>query len=130
MVVIAPTGLAAYNVRGFTAHRFFKLPVFKDAKYDRHWQLLDGALKIIRQYTRNLKLILGGIFYTNILIQLNHLFNYVIADELSMFSNIRTAQMHLRLQEIFGNEKLFGGLNIVLFGDLLQVRFYTNFLLH
>ena len=49
VVVIAPTGLAAYNVRGFTAHRFFKLPVFKDAKFDKHWSLMDAVLKIMRQ---------------------------------------------------------------------------------
>jgi len=84
-----------------TAHRFFKLPIFKDAKFDKHWPLSDAAVKILRQHTRNLKLILG--------------------DELSMFSNVRLAQMHLRLQEIFGNDILFGGINIVFFGDLLQV---------
>jgi len=56
-----------------TAHRFFKLPIFKDAKFDKHWPLSDAAVKILRQHTRNLKLILG--------------------DELSMFSNVRLAQI-------------------------------------
>lgn len=62
VIVIAPTGLAAYNVKGMTAHRFFKLPVFKDKRFDRHWQLSDAALKIQRQLTRRVRLIIGGIF--------------------------------------------------------------------
>lgn len=40
-----------------------------------------------------------------------------------MFSNVRLAQMHLRLTEIFQNDQLFGGINIIFFGDLLQVFF-------
>jgi len=60
VIVIAPTGLAAYNVKGMTAHRFFKLPVFKDARFDRHWQLTDAALKIQRQLTKRVRLIIGG----------------------------------------------------------------------
>ena len=61
VIVIAPTGLAAYNVKGMTAHRFFKLPVFKDSRYDRHWQLSDAALKIQRQLTKKVRLIIGGL---------------------------------------------------------------------
>ena len=42
-----------------------------------------------------------------------------------MVSNIRLAQIHLRLQEIFrrsiNNKGTFGQQNILLFGDLLQV---------
>ena len=30
--VLAPTGLAAFNVNGQTIHRFFKLPIFKGKK--------------------------------------------------------------------------------------------------
>lgn len=47
-------------------------------------------------------------------------------DEISMVSNIRLAQIHLRLNEIFNqntnNNTTFGCKNIILFGDLLQVR--------
>jgi len=74
VVVVGPTGLAAYNVKGQTIHRFFKLPIFKDAKYDRHWQLSDAAIKMMRMNMTNIKAILG--------------------DELSMISNTRLAQIH------------------------------------
>ena len=43
-----------------------------------------------------------------------------------MVSNVRLAQIHLRLQEIFSvkrnNSTKFGDRNILLFGDLLQVN--------
>ena len=42
-----------------------------------------------------------------------------------MVSNVRLAQIHLRLNEIFcskENDTLFGGKNIILFGDLFQVN--------
>jgi hypothetical protein len=46
-----------------------------------------------------------------------------------MVSNVRAAQIHLRLDEIFtqGSDKAvtFGNKNILLFGDFLQV-FYFN----
>ena len=41
-----------------------------------------------------------------------------------MVSNITLTQIHLRLNEIFtpsDTQKSFGALNILLFGDLLQV---------
>ena len=44
-----------------------------------------------------------------------------------MISNVRLAQMHLRLVEIFGNNisnQAFGGINLLFFGDLLQVIIY------
>lgn len=59
VAVLAPTGIAAFNINGLTIHRFFKLPVFND-KEEKHWQLTDGALKVIRTYLKNLKLIIIG----------------------------------------------------------------------
>jgi hypothetical protein len=44
-----------------------------------------------------------------------------------MVSNVRFAQMHLRLEEIFGTGSdtvnAFGNINMFLLGDLLQVNF-------
>jgi hypothetical protein len=38
------------------------------------------------------------------------------------------AQIHVRLYEIFGStEEPFGGQNILLLGDLLQVKFFIFF---
>jgi len=35
VVVLAPTGIAAYNINGQTLHRFFKLPI-SHGKIERH----------------------------------------------------------------------------------------------
>ena len=55
---------------------------------------------------------------------------YYEKDECSMVSNVRLAQIHLRLAEIFQfsptDRHTFGGINMLLLGDLLQV---TNQLL-
>ncbi len=51
--------------------------------------------------------------------------NCFFLDEISMVSNVRLAQIHLRLHEVFAKSrsfsKSFGDKNILLFGDLLQV---------
>lgn len=60
VAVLAPTGIAAFNINGLTIHRFFKLPVFNDNE-DKHWTLSDANLKIIRQFVKNLKLIIIGL---------------------------------------------------------------------
>lgn len=59
VVVLAPTGLAAYNVNGQTIHRFFKLPVHKDG-FEKHWDLADQALKIIRSFVQDIRLFMFG----------------------------------------------------------------------
>lgn len=51
-------------------------------------------------------------------------------DEISMVSSVKLAQIHLRLNEIFAvsrnSRSTFGNMNIVLFGDLLQVIINQN----
>ena len=45
----------------------------------------------------------------------------ILIDEISIVSNILLLQIHLRLQDAFYKDSLFGGKNFVLFGDLLQL---------
>jgi hypothetical protein len=58
-VVLAPTGLAAYNINGQTIHRFLKLPVAKDNN-DKFWNLSDASLKVIREFASNTRLFMFG----------------------------------------------------------------------
>lgn len=48
-----------------------------------------------------------------------------------MVSNVKLAQIHLRLQEIYSSSRnsttTFGNMNILLFGDLLQVLFINQY---
>ena len=103
VAVLAPTGLAAFNVNGITNHRFFKLPVQHGSDAD-YWELSKPQIKLRREQLKNLKLI--------------------IIDEISMVYNVALAQIHLRLDEIFGGTDLdqtFGNKNLLFFGDLLQL---------
>ena len=59
--VVAPTGLAAYNVNGMTMHRFFKLPVQHGSGIN-NWNLRHEDLKQLRHKTKNLRLIIIGKF--------------------------------------------------------------------
>jgi ATP-dependent DNA helicase PIF1 len=105
VVVLAPTGLAAYMVNGQTLNRFLKLPVFGNSEEDKHWPLSDQNLREMRALIPNLKLI--------------------IIDEISMVSNVRLAQLHLRLLEVFkespDDHRVFANVNIIVLGDFLQV---------
>ena len=106
VVVLAPTGVAAFNVNGQTIHRCFKLPVQKGrAKNPRYISLDKPSLKEIRNILKHSKLI--------------------IIDEISMVSNGTLAMIHRRLEEVFGGAqegKSFGDKNILVLGDLLQLK--------
>ena len=52
---------------------------------------------------------------------------WLIIDEISVVSYRTLRNIHLRLQEYKNNELLFGGVNVLLFGDLLQLPPVTSF---
>jgi hypothetical protein len=60
VAVLAPTGIAAYNINGTTIHRFFKLPIFFTGQSDKHWPLSDANIKLMRELLPDLKLIIIG----------------------------------------------------------------------
>lgn len=95
-VVLAPTGIAAMNVKGQTVHSFFKFP-----------PRLIQADKLKPEYSRNA-------LYENL--------DMVIIDEVSMISaNLMEAvDMALRLNRNRHNEP-FGGVQMVFIGDLFQL---------
>lgn len=104
VAVLAPTGIAAFNVNGMTIHKLLQLPVEHNgtAKY---YPLSDAALNKIRLILKDVDLI--------------------IIDKISMVSNINLLYIHLRLTEIFNTQNdpdgWFGKKHILLFGDLLQL---------
>ena len=51
--VVAPTGLAAFNVGGLTIHRLFQLPVEHDAKTASYWNLSKDARKVMKATLRS-----------------------------------------------------------------------------
>jgi len=101
IVLLAPTGIAAFNINGMTIHRFFKLPIHLKGRL-AYKPMSNTDKKELRTLLLKVRLI--------------------IIDEFSMVSNIMLGMIYLRLSECFGDKKHFGGKNILLFGDLLQLE--------
>ena len=93
--------MAAFNIDGVTVHRLFQLPIEHDFKTSTYWSLSKESLKVMRNGFMHVKLI--------------------IIDEVSMLSSLTLVYIHLRLEELFGGDQWFGSMNILFFGDLLQL---------
>ena len=95
------SGIAATNVGGQTLHALLKLPVQNDRR--TKFQPLPPATRAF----------------------IRHSFSKVcgfIIDEMSMVSQETLLYVHLRMQEIFEEGKLFGGIPLLAVGDFLQLE--------
>ena len=99
VLLVAPTGKAAYNIKGQTIHRAFFIPADQKMEYR---PLKWDSLSRIQNIFRGIKLI--------------------VVDEFSMVGGRLLRFMHLRLQEVCGNQLPFGGMNILMCGDLYQLK--------
>ena len=98
-MLAAPTGKAAYNIKGVTLHRALFIAANQKMEYR---QLTWDNLNIARNKFRGVE--------------------WLLIDEFSMLGKRMLKFIHLRLQEIRGSQLPFGGMNIVLFGDLHQLQ--------
>lgn len=98
-LLIAPTGKAAYNIGGQTIHRALKVPASQKLEYKK---LTCDMLNTVRSNF--------------------HGKSWIIIDEFSMVGKRMLDFINLRMQEICGNQKNFGGMNILLVGDLFQLK--------
>lgn len=101
VMVCAPTGVAAKNIKGLTCHKALELPVEKFG-IGRFQDLKGKKLEEAQrkwQYTK-----------------------WLIIDELSMISYEQLRYINLRLQQIKNCNQTFGGINVILMGDLLQLK--------
>jgi ATP-dependent DNA helicase PIF1 len=94
VVVLAPTGIAALNVKGQTIHSFFKFP-----------PRLMQQKEIVKSPNHRL--------YKNI--------DMMIIDEISMVRADIIDNINYFLQLNRGNHLPFGGVQVVFFGDLFQL---------
>ena len=96
-VFLAPTGIAAINIGGSTIHSFFQLkPVLLTP------DSIDNDVSRKRmEMIRNVETI--------------------VVDEVSMVRSDLFVAMDIRLQEITGNSRPFGGKQVILVGDFLQL---------
>ncbi|EGT51287.1 hypothetical protein CAEBREN_19206 [Caenorhabditis brenneri] len=97
-LVTAPTGSAARDVKGKTLHQTFGISIDEAHAF----QLLKPAMyKILRAMLGKTKVL--------------------FIDEISLVSALLFAQTSANIQMALGFQKPFGGLSVVLFGDLLQL---------
>ena len=94
VIKVAPTGKAAYNIKGNTVHSAFQIP----AKRWEYCSLDSDRLNTIRSKLRNLKVI--------------------IFDEISMVGCGMFNLLNLRLQQILENKMPFGGISLIAVGDV------------
>lgn len=97
MVVLAPTGIAAINVKGATIHSFFKLkPGYE----------LDEAsnMKITKSMTDRYKTV-----------------KTILIDEISMVRADLLDAVDVFLKRVRKSREYFGGVRMVFFGDLYQL---------
>ena len=97
IVITAPTGCAATNIKGTTLHSAFRLP-FKN----EFISLSDEQRDTQRILLSRMKVL--------------------IIDEISMVKADQVYQINLRLQELKQNHLDFGGVAVILFGDLMQLK--------
>lgn len=97
----ALTGVAAKLISGMTLHSLFRLPIQEDGKIKKLSNLTGLFLESMRHQWRNTK--------------------FLIIDEISMVPYEMLRDIHSRLQQIFDNGELFGGINVIVFGDLMQL---------
>ena len=101
VILCAPTGIAARNIGGVTVHSAFKLPV-QHGKEPAYKDLSPQGLQEIRKKFR--------------------MIHTVVIDEISMISAKTLAFISDRLCAIKDKEEPFGGVSVILFGDLYQLR--------
>ena len=101
ILVCAYTGKAAYNVEGSTINHAFH--IMPDRRCDSEYQKPSSSvLNTLRTKYMHLKVLM--------------------VDEVSMLGNRMFSFVNQRLQDIKGNKKPFGGIHVILMGDLFQLR--------
>ena len=101
VLMLAPTGKAAYNIKGNTIHSALAIPACQSLKT---YKRLDSSR------LNSLRCQLGGI-------------KLIFIDEISMVGNTMfNVQINNRLKDIKGSSLPFGGVSIIAIGDLFQLQ--------
>ena len=98
-MLMAPTGVAAFNIGGLTIHHALQLQV-EHGRLAR--QISLGALAL-----HDLRDLWEGV-------------HTIIIDEVSMVSYQILKSIHSQLCELYANDEIFSGLNVIAVGDFYQ----------
>lgn len=97
-VVVAPTGVAAINAGGVTIHNLFSLPIgVQEPTKPFEWRLPSSKKAILKRI------------------------NLLIIDEISMVRCDLMDAMDRRLRSAKKSKLPFGGVQVLMFGDLMQL---------
>lgn len=101
ILLLAPTGKAAYGIKGNTVHSALAIPACQSLKT---YKPLDSSrLNTLRCKLRAVQLI--------------------FLDEISVIGNtMLNVQINNRLKDIKGSKEVFGGISIIALGDLFQLE--------
>ena len=101
ILMLAPTGKAAYNIKGNTIHSALAIPACQSL---RNYKPLDSSR------LNTLRCLLGAV-------------KLIFLDEISMVgSTMFNIQINSRLKDIKGSKEDFGGVSIIGIGDLFQLE--------
>ncbi|KAJ8043551.1 ATP-dependent DNA helicase PIF1 [Holothuria leucospilota] len=100
ILLMAPTGKAAYCIKGTTIHCALHIPA--NQGLSDYKALTNDKLNSLQVKYHNLKII--------------------FIDEISMVGHRIFRYIDQRLQQIMGSKKVFGGVSIIAVGDLFQVK--------
>ena len=98
-LILAPTGMAAYHIKGTTFHTGLRIPPQQLGKLTPLTNDQQNALR-------------------SRLINVSHIF----IDEVSMVGSTLSEYVNIRLQEIFDCKKPSGGKNVIAIGDFYQMK--------
>ena len=90
----AYTGVAAHLIKGETIHKLFGIGINKRKK-SAHKSAVNERLRHVR---------------------------FIIIDEISMVSPELLVELHTRLCDLHASDLPFGGVNVIVFGDFMQLR--------
>jgi ATP-dependent DNA helicase PIF1 len=114
MVVVAPTGVAAMNAKGTTINSFFQLPPGSFFPGDISFQNLQSGISSIKS-------IVSDLTYTNDKLKIFKELELLVIDEVSMVRCDVLDVIDALMQSVRKNKLPFGGLQLLLIGDLYQL---------
>lgn len=114
MVVVAPTGVAAMNAKGTTINSFFQLPPGSFFPGDINLQNLQAGISSIQSTVSSLS-------YSKDKLKLFNELELLVIDEVSMVRCDVLDVVDAVLRSVRKNNLPFGGLQLLLIGDLYQL---------
>lgn len=109
MIVVAPTGVAAIQAGGVTIHSFFQLPF---GLYLPGYEKVEADTSSKKQFANK---------FNREKINIIRSLNLLVIDEISMVRADTLDAINDVLQRYRGKDKAFGGVQLLLIGDLQQL---------